>query len=169
MGVNATSVISSVADPSADPTTRVPSQTLGQDDFLKLLVAQMTTQDPMNPMGNTEFIAQMAQFTSLEQSRTMANTMATMNQQQQVLQANELIGRQVSLVDDNLNVVSGVVTGVVIGQDSPMIVVDGQGYSLASVVSVTLPQPVAAPDPTVPPEVVPAPEPQTPVSSVTSN
>ena len=43
------------------------SSELGQDSFLKLLVAQMQHQDPLNPQGNEEFIAQLAQFTSLEQ------------------------------------------------------------------------------------------------------
>ena len=55
-----------------DPTSNLSkapdaSGELGQDSFLKLLVAQMQHQDPLNPQGNEEFIAQLAQFTSLEQ------------------------------------------------------------------------------------------------------
>ena len=46
---------------------------LGADDFMKLLTTQLTSQDPMNPMKDTEFISQMANFTSLEQMRTLSN------------------------------------------------------------------------------------------------
>ena len=49
--------------------------TLGQDAFLKLLVTQMQYQDPMEPMKDTEFIGQMAQFTSLEQLTNLNKTM----------------------------------------------------------------------------------------------
>ena len=47
--------------------TRNTGKSLGQDDFLKILVAQMANQDPLEPTGNAEFLAQMAQFTMLEQ------------------------------------------------------------------------------------------------------
>lgn len=58
----------SMYDPTAN-LNKAPeaSDELGQDSFLKLLVAQMQHQDPLNPQGNEEFIAQLAQFTSLEQ------------------------------------------------------------------------------------------------------
>jgi len=56
---------------SAASTGNVSS--LGKDDFLQLLVAQMQNQDPLEPMDNTDFIAQLAQFSSLEQMSNIAD------------------------------------------------------------------------------------------------
>ena len=90
----ATSAISSISNSAASDTqSRIPLQVLGQDDFLKLLVAQLSAQDPLNPQKDTEFIAQMAQFTSLEQSKTMGSNIAALRSQQDFVQANALLGR----------------------------------------------------------------------------
>ncbi|WP_017753758.1 flagellar hook assembly protein FlgD [Calidifontibacillus oryziterrae] len=53
---------------------RQPSNNLGKDEFLKILMVQLANQDPLNPMEDKEFIAQMAQFTSLEQMTKMASS-----------------------------------------------------------------------------------------------
>ncbi|NSL51180.1 flagellar hook assembly protein FlgD [Calidifontibacillus erzurumensis] len=53
-----------------------PSNTLGKDDFLKILMVQLQNQDPLNPMDDKEFIAQMAQFSTLEQITNMSNNFA---------------------------------------------------------------------------------------------
>ncbi|EKN63887.1 flagellar hook assembly protein FlgD [Schinkia azotoformans] len=53
---------------------KAPSNNLGKDEFLKILMVQLQNQDPLNPMEDKEFIAQMAQFTSLEQMTKMASS-----------------------------------------------------------------------------------------------
>ena len=77
--MSTTSAISSTANANGtNDTVTGPSQTLSQNDFLQLLVTQMTSQDPMNPTSDTEMAAQMAQFTSLQQTSTMSSNIAVM-------------------------------------------------------------------------------------------
>ena len=64
---------------------------LGKDDFLKLLVTQLSYQDPTSPMKDQQFIAQMAQFSSLEQMQNMASSLGRLADRQ----AHEMIGRYV--------------------------------------------------------------------------
>ncbi len=56
-------------------TTRTTSNELGKDSFLQILTAQMANQDPLSPTSDTEFIAQMAQFSALEQMQNMNSAM----------------------------------------------------------------------------------------------
>jgi flagellar basal-body rod modification protein FlgD len=114
---------------SATPTG---SSTLNQADFLKLLVTQMTSQDPLNPQSDTAFAAQLAQFSALQQSQTMSTDMQT-------LQATSLIGRTVSVVSttDGSQQASGTVTGVQMVAGAPEVLVGGQLYALTQVSSIT--------------------------------
>lgn len=76
---------------------------LGKDEFLKLLVAQLENQDPMNPQENGEFIAQLAQFSSLEEAQNLSgsfNNFASSFQSSQHLQATSLVGRPVHVASD---------------------------------------------------------------------
>ena len=133
--------INSVASSTGTTTgagSRLPVQTLGQDDFLKLLVAQLSAQDPMNPQKDTEFIAQMAQFSSLEQARAMQSDMSGLRTDQQVAQANGMIGRTVTLKDATGAVATGVVSGLTLAGGTPQILVNGQAYALSSVIGVTV-------------------------------
>jgi flagellar basal-body rod modification protein FlgD len=61
--------------PPAGSTTNRAAQTLGQDAFLQLLTTQLAHQDPLQPQGDTEFIAQLAQFSSLEQLTQMRGSL----------------------------------------------------------------------------------------------
>jgi len=111
-----------------------PSQTLNQNDFLKLLVSQIQYQDPMNPKSDTDMAAQMAQFTSLQQASQSTSSLAMM-------QANSLVGSTVGLQIDARTSTSGVVTGVQMKDGQPQIIVNGNYYSLSQITAVA-PTPV---------------------------
>jgi flagellar basal-body rod modification protein FlgD len=73
-------------------------QRLGQEDFMKLMMAQMKHQDPLKPMANGEFISQMAQFSSVEglkEIKDSFNKLANALQSSQALQASSMVGRSV--------------------------------------------------------------------------
>lgn len=132
-----TTFLNSTDSNGSDPKLRAPKTTLGQDDFLKLLVTKMQAQDPMNPQSDEEFIAQMAQFSSLEQSKSMNTTMTNMNEQQDLLTANELIGRNVTLNDGTKDLGAGMVTSVVVKDGAPAVVVGGKNYGLDQITNIT--------------------------------
>jgi flagellar basal-body rod modification protein FlgD len=92
------SQITSTATPSA--TEKTGPRQLGQDDFLKLLITQLKSQDPLNPTNNTEFVSQLAQFSQLEQTAKQAQLLQkSLDAQTASLQFTLLpmVGRRVSI------------------------------------------------------------------------
>lgn len=118
---------------------RVPSKTLSQNDFLKLLVAQMTQQDPLNPKSDIEMIPQMVSFTQLEQSKNMQADIASLRSQQEILQASSLLGRTVEIQDESETVISGTVTAVQMEEGTPKLVVNGSKHGLGDLLSIRPP------------------------------
>jgi flagellar basal-body rod modification protein FlgD len=131
------------ANASTTTAAKTKSSNLGQSDFLKLLAKQYQTQDPMKPMEDTAFIAQMAQFTSLEQSSSLLSQITAMNGKQDVATANSYLGRQVTVNDGNGGTVVGEATGVEFASGQPRLVVGNLTYAVSSVVRVA-PMPVPA-------------------------
>ncbi len=72
---NNKSVMRGADEGDSKSKTNFDVSNLGKDDFLKLLIAQLTNQDPLNPASNTEFVAQLAQFSTLEQMALMNNNL----------------------------------------------------------------------------------------------
>lgn len=80
---------------------------LGKDEFLKLMVAQMNNQNPLEPQGNGEFIAQLAQFSTVEgitNLNTSVGSILSGSQSSQALQASTLVGRKVIVDSDKVKV-----------------------------------------------------------------
>lgn len=98
----------------ASSGTRQAKQELGKDDFLKLLVAQMRYQDPLKPMEDKEFIAQLAQFSALEQ---MMNVGLASN----LTYGMTMLGRSVTGVDADGNTVTGGAISVRVVDGKPMV------------------------------------------------
>ena len=141
MAVNAINSVFGLTGTTTDTASRLPVQTLGQDDFLKLLVAQLSAQDPMNPQKDTEFIAQMAQFSALEQTRTMQSDISGLRSEQQTAQATSMIGRTVSLQESSGVITTGVISGLSLQTGTPQIIVNGKPYALSQLLGVTAPSP----------------------------
>lgn len=75
------------------------SSSLGKDDFLKILMTQLQNQDPLNPMQDKDFVAQMATFSSLEQMTNMNSTIQKLvdsEQQNQLISYNQFVGKDVT-------------------------------------------------------------------------
>lgn len=136
--------VDSISNTSTSPAdtadSRIPTQSLGQEDFLKLLVAQLTSQDPMNPKKDTEFIGQMAQFSSLEQTRSMAQQVQQLTGSQQWIQAASLLGRAVQVQTGPDSYQQGVVSEIRTSGSEPQLVIGGQVYKLAQVQSLAIAQ-----------------------------
>ncbi len=116
---------------SASVSSSNPAQSLNQADFLNLLVTQMTSQDPLNPQSDTQFAAELAQFSSLQETQ---KTEADL----QSIQATGLIGETVSLAPTGGgSAVSGIVSGIQISAGTPQIAVSGNLYNLSQITTIT--------------------------------
>jgi len=137
------SPISALAGTTAsDPSTTTPTATsgsssLGVNDFMKLLATQFQEQDPLKPMDDTAFIAQTAQFTSLQQTNTLVQQMTQLSAAQNLTTANSYIGRNVTVSTGNSGqTASGNVTAVDASGTEPQLIINGASYPLSSVTMV---------------------------------
>lgn len=139
-GINANDPLSS----ASRATAASGSQELGRESFMTLLVQQMKNQDPMAPMDNQEFIAQLAQFSSLEQMQQVNDNLlglAVLQQSNalmsQLTQSSALIGHDVRYVDPATNEsATGVVSTVKIQDGLAVLNIGGHDIPLGNVTEV---------------------------------
>jgi flagellar basal-body rod modification protein FlgD len=132
----AVNLIGGVTSPSTSNLS-LQASGIGQEDFFRILVTQLSFQDPLKPIDNQEFIAQLAQFTSLDQTRQVNERIDTLLTIQSVSQSIGLIGRTVEVTTPGGQVV-GTVTTLNFEQGQPFMTVkttDGR-----SLVGLTLDQ-----------------------------
>lgn len=129
----------SAANSSSSSSTSSGSG-VDMNTFLKLLSTEMSNQDAMNPMDNTEFISQLAQFTSLQEMQTLSNTVSSQYSASIAQYGASFVGKtvQVAAYDDSGKYVedTGIVTNCDYSTGSPTLIVNGKAYTLSSVMEV---------------------------------
>lgn len=134
----------SSSDPITGAASNAPSSRLDKDAFLKLLVSQVKNQDPMQPQGSTEYVAQLAQFSSLEQMQNLNDNivgLALLQQNNalmsQLTQSSALIGQNVEWTDPETgDVHTGQVSSVKLEDGLALLEIDGQDVPLGNVTQV---------------------------------
>ena len=121
-------------------TIKSNKQSLTQDDFLKLLTVQLQNQDPLKPMEDAQFMGQMAQFASLEQTKELNATVTSLSSSLGFTSAQQFLGKNVTLNDGGTEV-TGKVSGVMMVSGAPQILVNGKAYTTDKVTGVTLATP----------------------------
>jgi flagellar basal-body rod modification protein FlgD len=122
---------------SSTSSTISDASSLGKNDFLQLLVTQLQNQDPLDPVKNEDFIAQLAQFNSLEQMINLNTNFEAFNTMQQLTNASNMIGNYVAWYDSDGNSQSGQVTQVGVQDGTPYLVVGTETITLDQITAVT--------------------------------
>jgi flagellar basal-body rod modification protein FlgD len=140
MTVSATEGMGAAAtQTSTTPAPPPPANEMDRDLFLKLMVAQLRNQDPMNPMDSAEFLAQSAQFTTLEKLEDVATSSAQAYAAQMAFGASTLAGKEVTYLDAEGVEATGTVESVRFDGTGPVLTVDGEEIPITSIVGVVAP------------------------------
>jgi flagellar basal-body rod modification protein FlgD len=112
------------------------SSNIGIEDFLKILTSQLNNQDPLKPVDNQEFVAQIAQFATLEQSRQLNAKIDSLLSVQSSTQSIGLLGRSVDF-SQNGQTMSGKVTGLSLASGQPLLSITPTSGGVANDVSLS--------------------------------
>jgi flagellar basal-body rod modification protein FlgD len=124
--------VSLIGVPAAASTDAVQSNTINQEEFMRVLLTQLRFQDPMKPLDNQEFLAQMAQFSSLEQTRQLSEHISNLLTVQSASQSIGLIGKTVEVRTSTGSSV-GEVTTITFREGVPFLTVQIPGGTLTDV------------------------------------
>ncbi len=119
------------------PTPVAATPAVSKDEFLKLFVAQLKNQSPMDPLKGHEFIAQLAQFSSVEQLTSLNASFADNLKFQQLTGGSEFIGKKATYVDlDGGGTATGVIQGAMVLDDSISVVIGNKEIPIANVTGI---------------------------------
>jgi flagellar basal-body rod modification protein FlgD len=118
--------VTSVGTGSIQTTTQDAATSafgVGFEDLLKIVLTQLTYQDPLKPIENFEFVSQLAQFSQIQQTETMSDRLLGLLQSESVSQATSILGREVD-IPAGPAVVSGRVTSIAFENGEPRLTIE---------------------------------------------
>ncbi len=124
--------VEAIGSELSSTTTELAKSSLGQEDFIKLFLTELTFQDPLEPINNREFLAQMAQFANLEQTRITnenTNNLVSMNATGQSL---DLLGRQAQIETTMGNTMIGTISAIAFSSTGPVLTVTQSNGSVVT-------------------------------------
>lgn len=131
--------ISALASSAPESASRATLGGLDSDAFLKLLVAQLKYQNPMDPADGTQMLQQTAQFTQVETLQAIASMQQQLMGFQQLGVAMGTVGKEVTAIDRDGRQITGEVHTVRFTIDGPLLTIDGEEVPLDNLLSITEP------------------------------
>lgn len=136
-----TAKVAETSTPEGDSgsNSAIPTKDLGRDAFLQLLVLELQSQDPLEPVKNSDMVAQLAQFSSLEQMESLNNSFELLSgnvDQLNFISAQGLLGKYVEGVNQEGEVAQGIVGSVYLDGSIVVLNVDGEIMPMSSVLSI---------------------------------
>jgi flagellar basal-body rod modification protein FlgD len=131
VSTSTTSVQSTTNTQSSSSTNR--NDLLTSDDFLKMLIAELQNQDPMEPVSNSELMQQVCAIREIESNQQLSETLEGISLEQTLFAANSLIGQTVCATNDDSEQITGEVTGVYMEGGDALLYVNGETVKMDSV------------------------------------
>lgn len=128
-----TSGVSGASGSSTSQKTEQALRDVNMDDFLKLMIAELQNQDPLNPMDNAQMLQQISQIREIGATDKLSETLSAVQLGQTLSTASALIGKQVKGLDDNNQQIQGLVERVTIKDGKPSLQVGEKSVSLSNV------------------------------------
>jgi flagellar basal-body rod modification protein FlgD len=136
--VTAADSTNSTATGTAGTTVSRTNNGLGQNDFLQLMMLQLKNQDPLNPSDPTQYLSELANFSTLEQETNIAASSQQSATEQSTAAALGLLGHTVSYTDSSGATQSGAVTKINFTSSGPTLTIGGQpGITLGAITEVS--------------------------------
>lgn len=118
----------------ANDTAIKSSYDLGQEDLFKILMSQLNYQDPLEPMDNTQFLSDLAQFTQIEQTRQMGTALDDITKITSAIESINLLGKSVEVVEGD-SIIIGEVVSMEFANGVPMLSVSQESGAIVRNVS----------------------------------
>ncbi len=136
MQVNNVTSASQATTNHATTTASASINTMDSDQFMQILLAELTHQNPLEPMDNAEMMSQFSQLNSLQELREIHTGMDKVSASNQVMYLASLIGKTVKVTRTDGKAIQGVVEGVITEKDKPQLRIGDEEYPLDDVIEI---------------------------------